>query len=929
MDWTNKEAYSLDVQGYQGLLEEMERDALDDPLYPRRDSRPDEEEGENPAKMMVALTELLAVLLLAICQHVPWQGKVVLYMGDNQVVIRWLNSRQARHPFASYLLQVLAAVEACYGFFLHTAHLRTYHNVKADALTRQDAQEVMKKEGLAEIPDPSETLRSFLDRGWQRRALAWAGQTDADAQQAQRLAEARKGQAIQPSLSSEAVMRLTVMDLSPVRQPYHSAFLSYGAQAEGRDEGEGSEPTSWRASRPGKESLDGKKGMLVVCGTVLSPVSEDLVAGLLEVVREKEPPLVWVDSRNRKAAESLGGSLRGMGYTVELKSICGRTLKDQVWWQRWVVAATRGRQQDFPWVTADDEPCTEPLAGYSLDWYQGGGKDAGLVWEEGLLRIDSTMPYLGATKPKPAGVLTRPGEVRSLVWDPKKPLPGLHEGSWEPGRKDKLLLLGKGPDGPAARTITATEVCGLMGGRKLGKGVECPKEAITAAPHSLAKLAVAWSASQAELKVGVWSLPWEEETEQILLRWLKENPALGLSTQVGGKEKNKGLPEGVRAMKAMCYVLRIAAGTAECPINEEGWAGRGNLIKHEACKKFKERVLWQAIEDDAKSRVLATVDNNGDWWVAAWSGHVQDKVVGPAAIVPAAELPKVLVHESYRRHTASIQKNGLLRQKRDLHFHDPEAHSEKWRLDLETRIDVDVLKAVEAGCVFRKTGNDVWLCDRGVPSTAIMSIKPWDDLGKKDPPPEPSYESASSNREASNPAALDLSKYRSGGWSGKLHRNLITEELVQAAQDLGKNLSKELEGGLEVDPLTEELKPAAAEARFAPGGDPEEFECDWSPDDSEIEMAEVPAIEPESESRSEDQREAASGEGEKMGEEAGAPQRLSEEPASSSSLYSPAEKKGRPRALKSFTRNWKSHSWSRKRHQGGDESFLEVRTSTC
>jgi hypothetical protein len=74
-------------------------------------------------------------------------------MGDNQVVVNWINSRQARHPFAGYLLQVLAAIEACYGFHLHTAYLRTYHNVVADALTRKDADDVIKEAGLGALPN--------------------------------------------------------------------------------------------------------------------------------------------------------------------------------------------------------------------------------------------------------------------------------------------------------------------------------------------------------------------------------------------------------------------------------------------------------------------------------------------------------------------------------------------------------------------------------------------------------------------------------------------------------------------------------------------------------------------------------------------------------------------------------------------------------
>lgn len=155
----------------------MEQDSVEDPCYPRRVSRPGgEEEGlEERPRLIVALTELLAVLLLAVCQHDRWKGRVVLYMGDNQVVVRWLNSRQAKHPLASYLLQVLSAIEACYGFHVHTAYLRTYHNVVADALTRQDAEKVIREAGLESLPKPD-------------------GQADADRAQAFKLPAPVKGQ---------------------------------------------------------------------------------------------------------------------------------------------------------------------------------------------------------------------------------------------------------------------------------------------------------------------------------------------------------------------------------------------------------------------------------------------------------------------------------------------------------------------------------------------------------------------------------------------------------------------------------------------------------------------------------------------------------------------------------------------------------------
>ena len=40
---------------------------------------------------------------------------------------------------------------------------------------------------------------------------------------------------------------------------------------------------------------------------------------------------------------------------------------------------------------------------------------------------------------------------------------------------------------------------------------------------------------------------------------------------------------------------------------------------------FWERILWQAIEEDAKDKVVFTSGAQGDWWVAARSGHTQEE----------------------------------------------------------------------------------------------------------------------------------------------------------------------------------------------------------------------------------------------------------------------------------------------------------------
>eukprot|EP00438_Fugacium_kawagutii_P016374 Skav203835 [mRNA] locus=scaffold4932:42892:55316:- [translate_table: standard] len=804
VDWSNKQAYSLEVKPYQQLIEAMEREALNEQPRPRRASRPDATDepssSEEPERLMVALTELLAVLLLAVSQHAKWKGKVVLYMGDNQVVVRWINSRQAKHPFASYLLQMLAAIEACHSFHLHTAYVRTYHNVVADALTRQDAEEVLAAAGLECLPKPDDTLRRFLDRGWQRRALIWAGQADADTAQALRLSQEREGGTPFPLTVELSPAYLRCFSLEGFTEGYLPALRAAGVEILPTDELPDDDSSPRRVSRPGKGGTPH-----LLCATLPNQDWEGALEHLERQVSELDIDLVWADSRNQQAVEAFAKRMKGKGYHVEARSVCGRSLKDQVWWKRWILTASQETPQPFHWVTTDDEPCTPPLVNYPMDWWAEGGSGNPEEWEKGILKLDSSMPYLGATKPKPAGTLTKPNASRALVWDPTRPLPGLHDGSCDGGRKDCLLLLGKGPDGPAARPLLPEEATHLILRRKdmVPKGEEEVKVVLSHPSRSLTDLAVKWAATNAdERKVGVCRLKWEEETKRILDDWLAHNPAIMGNTTVGGRgKKKKDAPQLTwheKAMKALSYVLRHAAGTNECPINEEGWVRWEDLLEHESCKKFGGWTLWQAIEEDAKDRVVAKEDENGQWWAAAWSGHTQERVVGPAAVVMAG----------------------------------------KWRLDLETKIEVDARKACEHGCVFRKTGNEVWLCDRDVPVHAILGISVWDAptsaaKGASSQHQERETEAASSS---SNPAALDLQQYRSGTWQPKLPPRTITEEVVSAARSLGKNLPDQLPQAVEVDSLVGTLEEVATESRFATGGPGEEDECDWSADDSDVEI---------------------------------------------------------------------------------------------
>lgn len=186
-------------------------------------------DAEDDSGYIIAITELLSVVVLASLKSVQWSGKIVLYAGDNQTVISWLDRRNSRHPVGLYLLQVLAAIEAAHSFRVHGAYLRTYHNITADDLTRRDPQEVMAKAGLTEMQNPSEHLWAYLQRGWVKRALVWSCQTDEDRAQAYKLAE-RRGTNLPAQVETrKPLLRVMWLDVREGYRSYDRAAQERGA----------------------------------------------------------------------------------------------------------------------------------------------------------------------------------------------------------------------------------------------------------------------------------------------------------------------------------------------------------------------------------------------------------------------------------------------------------------------------------------------------------------------------------------------------------------------------------------------------------------------------------------------------------------------------------------------------------------------------
>lgn len=100
IDWSSKRAFSCEVSSLKEALSAfIAESAGEEGVEPQ-------EEGSG---FIIAITELLAVVALTSLRAEAWRGHIILYAGDNQTVIRWLGKRQARHPVATYLLQILSA----------------------------------------------------------------------------------------------------------------------------------------------------------------------------------------------------------------------------------------------------------------------------------------------------------------------------------------------------------------------------------------------------------------------------------------------------------------------------------------------------------------------------------------------------------------------------------------------------------------------------------------------------------------------------------------------------------------------------------------------------------------------------------------------------------------------------------------------------
>ncbi|CAE7868156.1 unnamed protein product, partial [Symbiodinium necroappetens] len=272
---------------------------------------------EEEEEVMISLAELLAVLALVSARWKHWTGKVVVYAGDNQNVIRWIAAREAGPAAARFLLQVLGAAEAAGHFRFFAEYIRTYHNVAADDLTRRPPEEVLRENKL-ERAQASEHLQELLNRPWARRALIWSTMEDDDRSAALQLSIRRNPPG--PPAGVTGPLKLRVFEFAEGPPVYTRELAKEGAECKHyqRADAAWSGPTA-------PTSPQGKWD--VVCwslGRGGSSVS-------LEEVLRCQPKVLIVDSLTSPGLKDIEQGLK-------------------------------------EGITIDEEPATLPLVKYNLDW---------------------------------------------------------------------------------------------------------------------------------------------------------------------------------------------------------------------------------------------------------------------------------------------------------------------------------------------------------------------------------------------------------------------------------------------------------------------------------------------------------------------------------------------------------------------------------
>ena len=129
--------------------------------------------------LIIADIELLSIVLSLVVWGSNAQDSVLLIVSDNTNAISWMNKKRAKKGIARRLLETFLHWIVDHDITFHSIYARTYHNVSADALTRNSVTQIeswMEETGFTwiELPEVwTEFCQSAGCHGEEDEVLQW------------------------------------------------------------------------------------------------------------------------------------------------------------------------------------------------------------------------------------------------------------------------------------------------------------------------------------------------------------------------------------------------------------------------------------------------------------------------------------------------------------------------------------------------------------------------------------------------------------------------------------------------------------------------------------------------------------------------------------------------------------------------------------
>merc|ERR1719471_63609 len=185
------------------------------------------------------------------------------------------------------------------------------------------------------------------------------------------------------------------------------------------------------------------------------------------------------------------------------------------------------------------------------------------------------------------------------------------------------------------------------------------------------------------------------------------------------------------ASRALTSILRHNAIKRGLQVRPDGFVKVNDLLKLRGIQSSLKELQQITAECDKQRFKMALID--GVWFIRANQGHTMEGI-DPTQLLQQifdpAEIP-ICIHGTYMRYWNSIQETGLSKmQRHHIHFTSSEVQNEEarsgFRKSCDLLIFVDTQRAMEDGCLFFKSDNNVILSpgfDGIIPSQYFSCVR--------------------------------------------------------------------------------------------------------------------------------------------------------------------------------------------------------------